>query len=600
MQPPNSANADRATRKPLAPHLLLLFALACTFAAYSGTLKFQFVHDDRGQIVENPAIHAWCYVPQYFTRQVWAGVYPEELGNYYRPLFLLWLRINDAVFGDHAWGWHLTTLLTHLVVIVLVYFLTFHILQDGWSAGLTAVIFGLHPVHIEAVAWVSGVTEPLLGMLLTASFLCYLKGRRQVQKRRVWKALSLILFVLAILEKETALIEPALIFAYEWLYGTQLSASLAESELQRFKRALWPTTPYCILILPYLVARDNALKGLSHDVASLPISAVLLTWPSLMWFWIEHLVWPVGLSTFYDLSAVSHANFQNFVLPAVGVIAVASILLYWTRRSRETAFAAAWLVLPLIPLLNIRVFLQNDFAHDRYLYLPSVGFAIVAASAVRRLRLGQAKLLGKPAIQIASIMGLTALLGFGTQHEAAYFRNNVVFYQHNVRTSPNNVYAKINFAVVLGEQGKYEEAIQLLNQALEIDSKSWPANYNLGYTYYKIGLLESAEKYFLRAVQINPNKADEFFYLGLTQFRMDRPNEAATTIRHAILIRPDGYGYHFALGVILKTQGDLSGALEQFREEVKVSPLQSAARQQMAEIEGSFARKPSNGSSPRQ
>src|SRR5271165_1909293 len=81
----------------------ILLVLALTFAVYVPTLRYQFVHDDRGQIVENPAVHSWHAVPTYFTAQVWAGVMPEELGNYYRPLFLVWLRINDAVFGTHAW-----------------------------------------------------------------------------------------------------------------------------------------------------------------------------------------------------------------------------------------------------------------------------------------------------------------------------------------------------------------------------------------------------------------------------------------------------------------------------------------------------------------
>ena len=83
----------------------IALVLALTFAAYTPTLRYGFVHDDRGQIVENPAVHSWGALPTYFSAQVWAAVMPEELGNYYRPLFLIWLRINDAVFGQRAWGW---------------------------------------------------------------------------------------------------------------------------------------------------------------------------------------------------------------------------------------------------------------------------------------------------------------------------------------------------------------------------------------------------------------------------------------------------------------------------------------------------------------
>ena len=140
--------------------------LALTFAVYIPTLRYQFVHDDRGQIVENPAVHSWHAVPTYFTAQVWAAVMPEELGNYYRPLFLLWLRINDVVFGNQAWGWHLTTILAHVLTTLLVYLLAWRLGIGRDVALLAALIFGLHPAHIEAVAWISGVTEPLLGIFL--------------------------------------------------------------------------------------------------------------------------------------------------------------------------------------------------------------------------------------------------------------------------------------------------------------------------------------------------------------------------------------------------------------------------------------------------
>ena len=193
--------------------------LALTFAVYIPTLRYQFVHDDRGQIVENPAVHSWHAVPTYFTAHVWAAVMPEELGNYYRPLFLLWLRINDAVFGNQAWGWHLTTILAHVLTTLLVYLLAWRLGIGRDVALLAALIFGLHPAHIEAVAWISGVTEPLLGILLIASFLAYVQSRIEGARALKWKVISLVLFALAMLEKETALILPGLLLVYEWIFG---------------------------------------------------------------------------------------------------------------------------------------------------------------------------------------------------------------------------------------------------------------------------------------------------------------------------------------------------------------------------------------------
>ncbi|MGO8786363.1 MAG: glycosyltransferase family 39 protein [Terriglobia bacterium] len=242
----------------------ITLVLALTFAVYIPTLRYQFVHDDRGQIVENPAVHSWHAVPTYFTAQVWAGVMPEELGNYYRPLFLLWLRINDVVFGNRAWGWHLTTVVAHVFVTLLLYLLVCK-LEIGRDVALfAALIFGLHPAHIEAVAWISGVTEPLLGILWIASLLAYLKWSAAEPHAFKWQITSLVLFGLAMLEKETAMILPGLLLVYEWIFGTEWGRPLEPRRILKWcEAALGKIWPYFVLVVLYVPARIYALKGFS-------------------------------------------------------------------------------------------------------------------------------------------------------------------------------------------------------------------------------------------------------------------------------------------------------------------------------------------------
>ncbi len=305
----------------------IAFVLALTFAVYAPTLRYQFVHDDRGQIVENPAVHSWHSVPTYFTGQVWAAVMPEELGNYYRPLFLLWLRINDVVFGNQAWGWHLTTILAHVLTTLLVYLLALRLGIGRDVALLAALIFGLHPAHIEAVAWVSGVTEPLLGILLIASFLGYLQSRAAGAHALKWKVISLVLFALAMLEKETALILPGLLLVYEWIFGTEWGKPLKVRRIFTWSaEAIGKIWPYLFLVALYVPARIYALKGFNHVVTPLSTAQLIFTWPSLVGFWIRHLVWPAGLSTFYDFPAVVNPTLRNFILPAIFDIVVGVVV----------------------------------------------------------------------------------------------------------------------------------------------------------------------------------------------------------------------------------------------------------------------------------
>ena len=113
----------------------------------------------------------------YFTSHVWAELYPHVGGDYYRPVFLLWFRLNHAMFGVNPEGWHLTTVLCHVAATYLVFRLVRRLAASPWIAFSAATLFALHPVHIESVAWVSGVTDPLLAIFLLGSFLAYLQFR---------------------------------------------------------------------------------------------------------------------------------------------------------------------------------------------------------------------------------------------------------------------------------------------------------------------------------------------------------------------------------------------------------------------------------------
>ena len=564
----------------------IALVLALTFVVYIPTLRYQFVHDDRGQIVENPAVHSWHAVPTYFTAQVWSAVMPEELGNYYRPLFLLWLRMNDVVFGNQAWGWHLTTILAHVLTTLLVYLLALRLGIGRDVALLAALIFGLHPAHIEAVAWVSGVTEPLLGVLLIASFLAYLQSRAAGAHALKWKVTSLVLFALAMLEKETALMLPGLLLVYEWTFGMEWGKPIEVRRIVTWgAEAIGRIWPYLFLIALYVPARIYALKGFNHVVTPLSTAQLIFTWPSLVGFWIRHLIWPAGLSTFYDFPAVLYPALRNFVLPAIFDIVVGVVLFACARTSRPAAFFAVWLVLPLLPLLNLRVFVANDFAHDRYLYLPSVGLAVLLAMLLKKVCIGPPQWLGMPKSLLVAGLCLAAAMSYGTIAESSYFKDNITFYSHNVARAPHNPDAGSNYATVLAESGQYAPALAEFLDVVKQFPNAWAPTYNLGLTYYKLGKLPDAEVYFLQAIRINPNKPEEYFYLGMTQFRSGRTPEAIATMRQAIAIRPTGFAYHFALGVMLKTEGDLAGALQEFKMELANNPGERAAAAQFNEIE---------------
>ena len=576
---------------PWVPVSLILLA---TFLVYSNTLGFKFVYDDRGQILANVEVHAWRYVPHFFLERVWSFAYPGILGNYYRPLFLLFLLLNYKIFGPYAAGWHLVSVAAHMGVTYLVYVLARRLTGDGPTALIAALIFGLHPIHIESVAWISGITDPLLALFLLPVFLCYLNARERTVHRRTWLASSLALYVLAMLSKETALILPIIIFTFEWLWWDRdaSGASGLRMVLDRTRKAMVPIVQFLLLTFVYLAVRWHVLEGLGHTMVPLGGWTIFLTWPHLLWFYLCHLIWPFGLSVFYNEPYVRTPGLVPFVLPLAGLVAVVFLVSLGARRLAKTApedgrlvvFLCAWVLIPFIPLLDLSVLPVGEIVHDRYLYLPSIGFCILLAMALRRIPSGKLKVLGLPASQSVAVLLLALVFGISTPMEDRYWANDLKLYSRGVSRAPQNKLARTNLGNAMGEEGRYTEALALYQEVLARDPGFWLAIYNTGYTYYRMGRLPEAEQYLKRAIAVNGVDSDEYFYLGLTWLKLGDVDDAEKAVRQALKLQPGGLAYHFALGMILKLKGDIPGALAQFKEELRNFPGETGAAQQVQAI----------------
>lgn len=563
-----------------------------TFLAYLSTLRFQFVHDDRGQIVGNPAVHSWHAVPGYFTSHVWAAMGPAFLANNYRPLFLLWLRINDAMFGHHAAGWHFTTVGAHVAATCCVFFLAYRILGDWPGPLCSGLIFGLHPVHIEGVAWISGVTEPLLAVLLIPAYLCWLRSRKVAGQSGFWLGASLGLYAMALLVKETAVVLPMILFASFWLDFPRPLEPRSGGRKQKFLQTLKALLPFLALTAIYLLVRMAVLKGFSHPAARVSWLTVVLTWPSLLFFYVKLLLCPAGLGPFYGLEYVSHPTLRNTLFPALVLLLLAGGLWKWASRSRPVALALPWLIFPLLPVLDIQIFGNGNFAHNRYLYLPSVGFAVLVAVALRKMKFGGQMAGRLPSVQVWTCIGLALLMGSAIQVEDRYYASDATFYSYaySQMRNPDPIIG-MDYANTLAEQGDFAHATEIYQQLITAHPDMWNAYFNLGQMYYQRGELESAAQFLSRAAAGDPTNAGAVFYLGLADLKLNRLDDAEANLRRANTLAPAAPNYHFALGMVMKVKGNLSGALAEFNKVVELDPSHQAAAQQAAEIQKQMERK---------
>src|SRR5215510_7814142 len=183
------------------PYVSLLLLAACIFALYYGTLSFEFVWDDFPQIVNNPMLHSWN-IRRAFLSDLWFHTNREQV--FYRPLFVIWSIVNFKIFALKSAGWHLTTLLLHIAATCMVFWMARALKVAYWTALLAALLFGLHPIHIECVAWISAGSDSMMTALYLLAFIAYLKTHEPQANRRRWTVLSYAALVCALLTKEMA------------------------------------------------------------------------------------------------------------------------------------------------------------------------------------------------------------------------------------------------------------------------------------------------------------------------------------------------------------------------------------------------------------
>src|SRR5271165_2501982 len=543
-------------------HWLAALAIAIlTFAVFSPTLTYGFVYDDHAQIVETKQLNSWHMIPNYFTGHVWKWKSPNEKGVYYRPVFLLWLLLNQTLFGLSAPLWHLSNVLVHVLATILFYALAREVTGDTLTAAIAGLIFGLHPAHIESVDWASGVTDPLLAVFFFASLLLFLKGNH------VW---SLIFFAISLLEKETAIVLPAIVFAYTWLFRREGS---------RVRSSIEATLPYIFVVVIYLGVRLAVMKELTTVLTPVPWAAMLRTWPLLVVSYLKHLIWPFGLSLFYDFRLVDSATSRNFIQPMAILLVIATALLLFARRSRYVALASALLFLPLLPALNLRTFADIELFHDRYLYLPVAGFAFLVALALRQIPMQN--------LQYLLVILIGAGLAYGTVVQSRPWRENLTLFERGIESAPNNAIAYQGKGTSLLLRGSIAEAVPCYRKALELNPNMPESLYSLGRAYYELNMLPEAETYLERAANLGVRPALPALYYGMAKYKQGDLATAERAIRFALQNRgPDDYReYHLGLGLVLKQKGGLQGALREFQAEARENPDPSQALAQIAELQ---------------
>ena len=535
VMPGSSLAATPLFRRPLAEIGLILFA---TFAAYAPALRAGFIWND-DDYVTSAALQSWAGLGK-----IWLKLGATE--QYY-PILHSAFWVEHWLWGDAPLGYHLLNLALHAVSAALLLTLLRRLAVPG--ALLAALVFALHPVCVESVAWVSEQKNTLSTAFYLAGALAYFGFTEQRTAGRY--ILATLLFLLALLSKSvTASLPAALLVVQWWRHGT-LS----------WRRDLSP-------LLPWLVfgAASGLFSGwvewhyIGAEGSAFTLTGVerLLVASRAVWFYFGKLIWPADLIFFYPRWSISAASPEAYAY-LVAALAVLAGLILLARRQRAPLAGTLFFVGTLFPTLgffNVYAFIFSYVA-DHWQYLASLGLIVplCAGLAVWTRRLFPA------ARVIAAAVVLTAL-GFLTWHQAGMYRDMESFYRTTLIKNPDAWMAHNNLGVYLrknkrsGDQAEFEAALRIRPDYI-------PAQYNLGVCMLDAGRPAEALEHLQRATGTR-HKDAVHLYLGEALADLHRDAEAETQYAIHTQLDPTSAAAWFGLGSAQARQGKSAMAAESF------------------------------------
>jgi tetratricopeptide (TPR) repeat protein len=464
--------------------MVLLPALLLGALLYANTLHGQFVYDDKPQIARNTLIQDDSNLWRAMFSDVWAFKRGDAaaVSNYWRPSFVLWLIINFQMFGLDTFGWHLFNILLHLSVVALAFFLLRHLKVSLFVAGAIAALFAAHPAHTESVAWISGSPDLILSLALLGSmWFVSLLGKEKTALR--W-TLAIALYLIALGAKEIAIFYPLIVLVMLW----RPEREYGEAGLP-LSKALTIALPFVGLAALYFIVRQSILGQLAQwPEGGADLKSVILSAPRVFTFYLTQIVFPYWLSPSYQVRAVTFSNIGsgNSIIPLIVSLLALGGMLWLAFRSKLARIGLALFILPLIPAMLIGAFDPEQIVHDRYLYLPLLGFLIMIVPAVAAL-LERAKLTEanrRPWLILAIALALCVPLSAQTFRYNRAWLSNEALWLWGLRHDPDTSFNYVQYGAELYLQKRYAESAEAYDRSLQI------REHNLGYLGRGTSLIE--------------------------------------------------------------------------------------------------------------
>jgi tetratricopeptide (TPR) repeat protein len=563
--------------------LPLIFCLLLIAIAYLPTFSGEFILDDRPFVKENPYIQRFHGLVSYLTQE--DGISHQASdgrhSGYYRPLLSLSYTLDLKMWGMNPAGFRFTNLLLHLLICLLLYAVLRRFIRSRLSLCLAVLLFGLHPANTETVSWVSSRNNILVALFSLAVLYCHMKGNADTNGW--WRICALVCFGFSLLSKEFAVMILPILICYD-----QVMVKNREPLLKRAKSYI----PFLALILGYFVLRSMAVPEFAPPRSNISWWQSIYYTPFLIMVNLRIVLLPYGLHNFmitYPEDYLGGEALAGFI--GLGMLAWA---LRHFRQHSSFLFAVLAFLLALFPILNIIPTSATSLVSMRWLYFPMIFLVFTAETGIRRvMKVGRTFLGTSLLILIVLYFGIYTFI-LNNNHwkrEEDFFRNEVVLfdnrfyesdyarmlhrggdyqkaivhYKKALKDNPKRADTYINFASLLVEMGKPDEALQYLRRAepLYMAQKDVAAFYNnKGVAHFRKRAFLQAIEAFQQASSVAPNELSYLNNLGLAYLEAERYGEAIDVFENCLRLEPNQLKPKKHLSLSYARSGEVEKALK--------------------------------------
>ena len=570
------------------------FSLALvTFSVYLPSLQNDFVNwDDHVYVFENSSIRSFDAA---FFRWAFFGFHE---GNWH-PLTWISHALDYAIWGLNPLGHHLTNNILHAVNTFLVVLLVVRLLDHKpaslqankltsshdsrfmlIAAATTGLLFGLHPIHVESVAWVSERKDLLCAFFFLLSMMVYVKYAGSITPsspsylKRGWQSrrrylLALCFFILALLSKPMAVTLPFVLLILDWYPFRRIQS------LKTFWTAFIEKLPFFVLALMSsvltILAQKADIKSIEHTLLG---SRVIVAAKSLIAYLVK-MVLPLNLVPFYPYPENISLYSLEYIMPAVTVIAITVTCITLIRRQKLWISVWSYYVITLLPVLGIVKVGEQSMA-DRYTYLPSLGpFLVIGFITAKVYEKVSSLQRGRVMLRMASFsIAVTALvfMSYATIQQIGIWKNSIVLWNYVIDKEPSVPLAHHNLSEAYISKGQYDLAIEHALTALRLKPDDADVHCDLGVAYLSKGLFDMAIEQYLTALRLKPDLAVARYNLAYVYLSRGQFDRAMEQYQKVLRLKPNDPEVHNYLGNAYLSIGRYDLAIEHYQNALRQMP----------------------------